>query len=617
MPTTLDSKQETCAIVANRIRRHAILSTSAAGSGHPTSSMSCAEILATLFVHTMRLDRQHPHNPHNDKFILSKGHAAPALWAIHVEAGLVDAELLDEDLRKFGSPLEGHPTPRQPWVKAATGSLGQGLSAGLGMAWADRYDGRDARTYVLLGDGELAEGNVWEAAQIASHYHVGNLTAIVDVNRLGQTGPTMVEHDLPVYESRFQAFGWDTISVDGHDVEALMKAFDLTTQPRERPMVILARALKGKGLEETEDAEGKHGKPVSDRDASLAELPEDRELPVPFELQAPAISMEGSAEPVLVQQPIAEPDYEQKTPTRDAYGEALRKLGGECEAVIALDGEVQNSTRAKAFAGEYPDRFIQCYIAEQNMVSMALGLSKTGKLPFVSSFGAFLTRAHDQIRMAAISQANIKFAGSHAGVSIGEDGPSQMALEDLAMFRALPESTVFSPADAVSTEACVQLAAATPGIIYLRLNRSGTPVLYDGDETFTVGGSHLLRRSTDDQATIVASGMTVPLALEAAKALDEERIPVRVIDCYSIKPIDGATLRAAVAETGKIVVVEDHYAEGGLGDAVASELAGLGHAYAHLAIRGVPRSGSPESLQAYFGIDAASIANEIRRMTGR
>lgn len=600
--------------MADQLRRDSLIATTAAGSGHPTSCLSCAELLSVLFFHHLRFDLAHPELPSNDRFILSKGHAAPILWALFAESGAIEREELDR-LRTLESPLEGHPTPRSRLVDVATGSLGQGLSAGLGMARVSQMERLSNRIYVLLGDGETVEGSVWEAAALASHYGLHQLTAMIDVNRLGQSEPTMYGHDIGVYADRFQAFGWHVEIVDGHDVRAVSRAYELAAEETQRPTAIVAETVKGKGVSFLEDAEDRHGKPVTQEELSRAlEELEAHAFNGNLEVRLPDQRFSDRVEPV--QEPPELPEYEVGEPvaTRDGYGSGLRKVGAADPRVVSLDGEVKNSTRSAEFERAFPERFTQCFIAEQNMVGMALGMSAVGKVPFVSSFASFLTRAGDQIRMAGISRANVKFCGSHAGVSIGEDGPSQMGLEDLALFRAVPGSMVFHPADAVCMEHAVRLAAEAEGIVYLRALRPKVPVLYDASHPFRPGKGIVVRSSGEDQATVVACGITVHEALAAAELLSDEQLSVRVIDCWSIKPIDRELLLEAVEQTGVILTVEDHYPEGGLGEAVAGALAGATWQGRHLAVSGVPRSGSSRELLARSGIDREAIAAALREL---
>lgn len=597
--------------MANRLRRLVIQMTTAAGSGHPTSCMSCAEIVSTLFFHEMRWDPTDPRARNVDTFILSKGHAAPILWAALHEAGAIRDDLMT--LRKKGSPLEGHPMPSSPWVRIATGSLGQGLSGSAGIALANRLDRIDARVFCLLGDGEASEGSVWEAAQFASLKHLNNLVAIIDMNALGQSGPAPYRHDGHIFARRFESFGWKTVMVDGHDTDAVLGAFEQAHEGG--PTAIIARTEKGKGVSFLEGAEGWHGKPLPAEDAekALAEIGEaDPHLTVePRRLgDEPRSHTNGS--------PRLEVSYEpgQMVATRDAYGTALVKLGKIRSDVVVLDGDVSNSTRAEGFAKEFPDRFFECYIAEQNMIGAALGLGVSGKIPFASSFACFLTRGYDQIRMAGHSQPpHLILCGSHAGVSIGEDGPSQMGLEDLAMMRAVLESKVLYPCDAVSAERLTALAAETEGLVYIRTSRPKTPVIYDNHEEFHVGGSKTLRSSGGDRVTIVAAGVTLHEALRAHDILGERGIAARVLDVYSVKPIDAEALAKAARETGRIIVVEDHSIHGGLGEAVAAEVGSLAEVH-RLGVTETPRSATPEELLEEHGISAGRIAQRAVEIAG-
>jgi len=599
---------------ATRIRRHCLEMTSEAGSGHPTSCLSAADLMTALFFDELRFEVRDPARANNDRFVLSKGHAAPLLYAAWAEAGAIPVESL-KGLRRIDSDLEGHPTPRFPWADVATGSLGQGLSVGLGMALAAKQGRLDSRVFVLLGDGETAEGAVWEAVELAPHLGADNLVALVDVNRLGQSEATMLQHDVDAYAARFRAFGWHASVVDGHDLRAILDAFD-EARGAGRPAALVARTLKGRGVSFLEDAEGRHGQALAEDELAkaLAELPE---TPPPGlcmrapEKEPPARAKAG--DPLRAAPPEYERDDEEAT--RTAYGTALRKLGSVDPRVVALDGDVKNSTRAKKFAEKFPDRFVEGYIAEQNLVGMAMGLQARGKVPFVASFACFLTRAFDQIRMAGISRANLKLCGSHAGVSIGEDGPSQMGLEDLAMLRAIPEAVVLYPSDAVCAERLVALAAAHEGIVYLRTTRPRTRVIYSPEERFEIGGMKLLRSSEDDRIAIVAAGVTLHEALRAHDALLRAGIPTRVVDCYSVKPLPDRDLaRAAEEAGGRVLTVEDHYAEGGLGEAVAGALAPAGLRVHRLAVRELPRSGPPDELLARSGIDADAIAETVRTL---
>jgi len=600
--------------IANQLRIHSIAATTAAGSGHPTSCLSAADLVAALFFGHMRYDPKNPHYYNNDRFILSKGHAAPLLYAAWAETGLFPAEDLLK-LRQLGSELEGHPTPRLPFVDVATGSLGQGLSIGVGMALCARLDNLDYRTYVLLGDGECAEGAVWEAASLAGFHHLNNLIAVVDVNRLGQSQPTMLGHDLNAYRKRFEAFGWRTEEIDGHDLDEILEVLAAVGLGHQ-PLVILAKTLKGGGVSFLQDKEGWHGKPLSKEEAARAMV----------ELQPMARSGIGHAIPAPNQLPAPKNEAPASYPataykpgdlvaTREAYGNALVRIGGADARVVAMDGDTKNSTFADKFNKKFPDRFTECFIAEQSMVGVAAGFATRGKVPFASSFACFLARAYDQIRVAGISMANLKLVGSHVGVSIGEDGPSQMGLEDLAMMRAIVGSTVLYASDAVCAEKLVEQMAAHKGICYLRTSRPKTAVLYKNDEAFPIGGAKVLRQSAEDKVTVVAAGVTLYEALKAADALKSQGIGITVIDAYSIKPLAREVIKAAAKKTRNLVVtVEDHYLEGGLGDAVAGELSADGIQVHKLAVRELPRSGKSEELLARYHIDASAISNKVKAL---
>ena len=575
-----------------------------AKSGHPTSGMSGADLMAVLLAKYLRYDWDNPDAATNDRLVFSKGHASTLLYAMFRAAGAItDEELLT--YRQFGSMLEGHPTPLIPWVDVATGSLGQGLPIGVGMAIAGkRLDRLPYRVWVLCGDSETAEGSIWEAFQHASHYELDNLTAIFDVNRLGQRGPTMDEWKLDHYRARAEAFGWHAIEIDGHDVEAIDAAYAEAAATNGKPTVVLARTIKGKGVKAVENKEGWHGKALDDPDAAIEELGGLRNITVD-------VAKPEAGEPHRFETGSLElPRYEvgSEIATRKAYGDALAALGSARGDVVAVDGEVSNSTFAEIFKAAHPDRFFEMYIAEQQMAAAAVGLQARGYRVFASSFAAFHSRAYDFVRMAAISRATLCLAGSHAGISIGEDGPSQMALEDLASIRAVHSSTVLHPCDANQTAKLVAAMADLEGISYLRTLRPNTPVLYGPDEEFPIGGSRVLREG--DAVTIVGCGITVHEALKAADRLEG----ARVIDCYSIKPIDGATLAAAARETGRLVIVEDHWPEGGLGEAVLAALAeqGASAEIRHLAVREMPRSGKPDELLHAFGIDADAIVEAAK-----
>ena len=597
-------------LMAQKLRRHSLEMTAAAGSGHPTTCLSCAEIMSVLFFEEMRWDPRDPSGRDADVFVLSKGHAAPILWAVLKEAGAIQDDLLE--LRRFTSPLEGHPTPNSPWVRVATGSLGQGLSAAAGMAWARRTDDAAGRVYCLMGDGEVAEGAVWEAAAFASFNGLSNLCAIVDVNRLGQSGPTMHQHEMRVYEERFRAFGFDTVAVDGHDVAALRGALARARAVGARPQAVIARTLKGKGVSFLENKDGWHGKPVKkgeELQKAIAELGET-EIAWPVEARRYAAKAAARAGTIALT-----PAYTkgQDVATREAYGAALAKLAKASRNVVAIDGDTKNSTFSEKLKDAAPEQFAEGYIAEQNMIGAALGMSSEGKIPFASTFACFLTRAFDFIRMAAYSRpAHLVLCGSHAGVSIGEDGPSQMALEDLAMMRAVLGATVLYPSDAVSSERLVETAARTPGIVYLRTSRPKTKVLYDNNETFPVGGAKTLRASAGDALTVVAAGVTLHEALAAADRLAADGVAIRVVDLYSVKPIDAATLQKAAAETRAILTVEDHSVCGGIGEAVAAAINGR-VPVEMLGVTDFPRSGTPAELMKAHGIDAEAIVAAVRR----
>ena len=603
--------------IATQLRIDSIRSTTAAGSGHPTSCMSAAEIMATLFFGEMRFDPRDPQRADNDRFVLSKGHAAPILYAAWAEVGLFPRESLLE-LRQIGSDLEGHPTPRLEFVDVATGSLGQGICAAVGIALNARRIGSDYRTYALLGDGEMAEGSVWESAAVAEHQKLDSLCAIVDVNALGQSAPTQFRHDMDSIRRRWEGFGWHAIVVDGHDVSALLDAYAEAKRTPGRPTVVLARTLKGKGVSWIEGKDGWHGRALKkgeEADKAVAEL--ERQMSGDLErpaIPAPAGSSRSIPAPDYARMPAPAYKKGDMVATREAWGTALAALGGVDARVVALDADVKNSTFSERFQKAHPDRFFENFIAEQAMVGASMGLASRGAIPFPSTFACFLTRAADFIRMSGISFVNVKLAGSHAGVSIGEDGPSQMALEDLAMMRAVPNCTVLYPCDGVSTERLVVEMAKLDGLAYMRTSRPKTPVIYDANEVFPIGGSKVLRQSTSDEATVVAAGVTVFQALEAYDLLKKEGVAVRVVDAYSVQPVDIAGLTAAARATGGVVItVEDHYSAGGLGDAVSEALAPAGVAVHRLAVREIPRSGQPEELLDRYGISARHIAAAVRQ----
>ena len=599
--------------IANQLRIHSIEATTAAGSGHPTSCCSAADVVAALFFGHMKYDAKNPHFYNNDRFILSKGHAAPLLYAAWAENGFVPIpELLK--LRQFGNDLEGHPTPRLAFADVATGSLGQGLGVGVGMALAAKQDKLDFNTYVLLGDGEIAEGAVWEAASLAGFYKLSNLIAIVDANRLGQSQATAFGHDISVYVKRFQAFGWRVETLDdGHDMEEIMEVLSGVGLD-ERPLAIIAKTYKGAGVSFLQDKDGWHGKPLNKEEAAaaIAELAPSAKsglgvaIPAPTALPAPNLAAPASY-------PAISYKLGDLIATREAYGAALVRLGEADPRINAMDGDTKNSTFAEKFFKKFPERSTECFIAEQNLVAVAVGYATRGHVPFASTFATFFTRAADQIRVAGISQANLKLVGSHVGISIGEDGPSQMALEDLAMMRAVVGSTVLYPADAVATEKLLEQMAILKGVAFLRTSRPKTPVIYGNDEQFPVGGAKVLR--TGDKVTIVGAGVTLFEALKAADTLKAEGVNVTVIDAYSIKPLGKKEILAEAKKTGNTVItVEDHYSEGGLGDAVAGELSSEGVKVHKLAVVGIPRSGHAAELMAAFGIDAAAIVKKVKSL---
>jgi transketolase len=612
--STIDTIREK----ARRLSIYSMMATTAAGSGHPTSCMSAAELMAGIFFYAMKFDPKNPTSPNGDRFVLSKGHAAPVLYAALAEAGVFPVSRL-MTLREFSSELEGHPTPRVPGVDAATGSLGVGISVAVGLAAGAKLDHSDTRVYALTGDGELAEGQVWEAAAFAGHYQLDNLIAIADINALGQSDRTMYQHNMEVYRQKFESDGWQAEVIDGHDVGAVLAALDRAKAAKGKPYAILARTIKGHGVSFLADKDHWHGKPLSKEQLAkaLAEMgpalsipPDDgksyerKPLPVPPDFPAPA-----------------PPEYAsgQTFATREAYGNALKRLGAVNPHIVGVTGDVKNSTFSEIFGDAYPDRFFQAYIAEQNMVSMGVGLAARGHVPFVDTFACFLSHAYDQIRMAAISRSNLNLCGSHCGVSIGEDGPSQMALEDLAMFRAIHGATVLYPADAVCTERLTETMARRGGICYLRTSRPKTAILYSLQEKFPIPGFKVLRQGAADRALIVGAGITLHEALKAYDELKTQSVAVRVLDLYCVKPIDGVALAAELgAAGGRLVTVEDHNPEGGLGEAVVAALAEAGSAPSgmrRLAVKGMPHSGKPDELIDAFGISARHIVAAAREIT--
>lgn len=597
--------------IANILRRDVLEMTTIAGSGHPTSCLSCAEIVSTLFFHTMSYDPKDPNSLNNDEFILSKGHAAPILYAALYRAKLIDHH--PNSLRKLKSPLEGHPLPSShlPWVKIATGSLGQGLSVGLGMALAAKLQKRDFRTFVLLGDSEMAEGSNYEAFQLATHYKLDNLVAIVDVNRLGQAGETLYGHQLNKYENFLASYGWHVIKIDGHHLEEIISALEITKKSK-RPTVVIAKTIKGKGVSFLEDKEGWHGKTLNKEqlEKALKEIPSVK-MPL-FKVIPPRKFVLGKKRLIL---PKLSYDLKNEIATRQAYGYALANLAESNRHVIAIDGEVSNSTYSDEVKKHTPHQFIEAYIAEQNMIGMALGLSKKGFNVFASSFAAFLSRAHDQLRMVALSNPNLTICGSHAGASIGEDGPSQMGLEDIAMFRSLPGSIIFYPSDAISTEKLMHLAARTRGLKYIRITRPKVPIIYGTNEVFSVGEFKILRQSKNDQVVLIGAGITFHESLKAHEFLKKNNIFTSVIDLYCIKPLRLKKFITFIKGHGKkVVVTEDHYVEGGIGEAIFSVIKNEGIEMRHLAVREIPHSGTMTELLGKYKINAKEIVKAVHTL---
>lgn len=600
--------------IANQLRIHSINATTAAGSGHPTSCCSAADVVAALFFGHMKYDPKNPRYYNNDRFILSKGHAAPLLYAAWAENGFVPVSELVK-LRQFDSDLEGHPTPRLAFADVATGSLGQGLSVGVGMALAGRLDNLDYNTYVLCGDGEIAEGSVWEAASLAGYFKLNNLIAIVDANRLGQSQETAFGHHVEVYRDRFKAFGWRVEDIDGHDLEEILEVLS-GVGLNDQPLAIIAKTYKGAGVSFLQDKDGWHGKPLNKEEAAraIAELQPNSKSGIGVQIPAPT----SLPEPQNVA-PTSFPPLSYKigdsVATREAYGNALLRIGDADKRIVALDGDTKNSTFSEKFFKKYPGRGFECFIAEQNMVGVAMGFAARGKVPCASTFACFFTRAFDHIRVAGISQSNLNLTGSHVGVSIGEDGPSQMGLEDLAMMRAVVGSSVLYPADAVAAEKLVEQIVLHKGLCYLRTSRPKTAVIYNNDESFPIGGAKVLRQNAGDKVTVVAAGVTLYEALKAADQLKNEGIGITVIDAYSIKPLGKKEILAAAQKTNNTVItVEDHYSEGGLGDAVAGELSVDGIKVHKLAVTHLARSGKPDELLAWFGINAEGIVKKVKSL---
>ncbi len=596
--------------IATLLRRDVLESTSAAGSGHPTSCLSAADIVAALFFSEMKYDIHDHNNPDNDEFVLSKGHAAPLLYASLKRAGCIRSELLH--LRQFHSPLEGHPMPSAlPWVKVASGSLGQGLSVGIGMALAAQIQKRKYRTFVLLGDSECAEGQVWEAAQLAVRYGLNNLTAIIDVNGLGQRGPTMLGHNTHAYRKRFEAFGWDVSVIDGHDVRQILTAL---RKKSEGPHVIIADTIKGKGVSFIEGKEGWHGRALNATELQNAL----KELNIPEIVNIHINKPEKSRVRRITEVHSEKTEYSkaEQYSTREAYGNALRRIASSNPYTLVLDAEVSNSTHADSVKKILPKQFLEMYIAEQNMISTSLGLAVKGHRVFASSFSAFLSRAHDQIRMSALSGASFVICGSHAGCSIGEDGPSQMGLEDISMFRSIPNSTVLYPCDAISTEKLVELAYKNhSGINYIRTTRPKSPLIYSGNEKFEIGEFNIIHKTDNDSLVIAAAGITLPEALKASHSLAEKGINASVLDIYCIKPFNSEKFRKFVSEHGnKLVVAEDHYTEGGIGELLSSALSGTGAKISCLSVKKIPHSGTKDELLTAYEIDSKAIFKSAKKI---
>ena len=610
---------------AYNIRRWSVKMTAQAGSGHPTSALSAADIVAVLFFYAMRYDPYAYENPDNDRFILSKGHAAPVLYAVWHELGLIsDAELLT--YRSINSNFEGHPTRRFKYTEAATGSLGMGLSIGIGESLSAHLDKRHFRTYVVMGDSESSEGSVWEAVQLAAYYKLDNLICFIDVNNLGQSTQTLLDYDIKRYETIFTSFGWQAFTVDGHDVGALISVIDQAHHVDDKPIVVIAKTVKGYGIDFAAGMQGFHGKAFTGKQEALAlqQLENNFVSAAQYDdstYQYKPIHPYGSmikhrAVGEIIQIPDCAYTRNEMVATRKAYGVALAHLGDVCDSIVSLDAEVKNSTYADIFESIHTDRFFQCFVAEQNMIGMGIGFERRGKIPFISTFSSFFSRAHDQIRMAAIGQSALRLVGSHCGVSIGEDGPSQMGLEDIAMMRCLPESVVLYPADAVSTHKLVeQMARYDKGISYLRTTRMATPVLYENNEEFPIGGCKVLKKSDNDVACIIAAGVTLFEALKAYEILSKQNIFVSIIDLYSIKPLDVSTVKfIACASCNKIIVIEDHYPQGGIAEAIRSALADENIKIHSLAVNKLPRSGKPEELLAFCGVDTAAIVELVNSL---
>lgn len=600
--------------LARLIRYYCLVSSTAAGSGHPTSSLSAVDLMTVLFFGGfLKFDLKNPKYPNNDRIIFSKGHASSLFYSLWAAAGeLSEEEILE--YRKFDSPLEGHPSMEFKFTEAPTGSLGQGLSIGVGISLSAKLDKLPFKTYVLMGDSEMAEGSVWEAIQVASFYKLNNLIGVIDVNRLGQSRETMLGHDVTTYQKRISAFGWETIVIDGHNYSEISDAFS-EAEKSDKPVMIIAKTIKGKGISFLEDKNGFHGKALPQEKMGEAE----RELgeidkSIHGEIAMPPKINEEKNDNSTSLFNVAQYNLGESVATRKAYGQALADIGSSNTSLVVLDGETSNSTYSEIFAQKFPDRYFEMFIAEQNMSGAALGFATRGKIPFASTFAAFWTRAHDQIRMASLAHANIKFVGSHSGVSIGEDGASQMAVEDISLFRSLIDSVVLYPSDANSTQKLVEQATNHKGLVYLRTTRMETPVIYTPSENFEIGGSKTLKSSEEDKLTIVAAGITLHEALKVYEELKKEGISIRIIDLYSVKPIDSTTLEKAARETGLIIVVEDHRPEGGIADAVRACLFDSKIPVYGLSVNKLPRSGKPSELLAYEEIDKDAIVKKVREL---
>lgn len=597
-------------------RKWSLISTTEAESGHPTSCLSAADITAVLFDKYFTYDLANPLNLFNDRFVLSKGHAAPLLYTLFGIAGAYPLEEL-KMLRKFGSRFEGHPVPKFVYTEAATGSLGQGISVGAGLALVAKRENYPNKTYVLCGDGELAEGQVWEAANFASFHKLDNLIVILDINRLAQSGETMFGHHIEKYVNRFKAFDFEVIAIDGHNFDEIDNALQQAVNNNSgKPFAIVAKTFKGKGISFLENKDGWHGKALKKEELqiALAELG-DIDDSLRFNLKTPS-QTKLPEHPVFDTKIDLSFEENKEYATREVFGQLFTKAGEKNKDIYALDGDVKNSTFTEDFLKAIPQRFVECYIAEQNMVTVAAGLSRLGKIPFVATFAAFLTRAADQIRMARVSEANIKFVGSHVGVSIGEDGPSQMGLEDIALFGALPGTVILQPSDAVSTAKLVPLMISHNGFVYIRTLRPKTPLLYNDSEEFKIGGSKIIKQSEDDMLTIAATGITVFEAIKAADKLKEQAIHVRVVDCYSINPIDKKTLLKCVQETRKqiLITVEDHFVHGGMGDFAIAALTDKKVHVDKMAVAEISGSGTKDQLMNKAGIDASCIIARVKEL---